>query len=158
MDWFQSIDTTLFRFINQKMSNPVFDRLMPFLSGNVAFYPLLIGLVVWMIWRFRQRGILCALFLLITIAIGDPIICNSLKDLFERPRPFLDISDTVLRVGRGGSFSFPSSHAANWFASAAVVILFFRRSWRWMFPMAAAVAFSRVYNGVHYPSDVVGGA
>jgi 4-amino-4-deoxy-L-arabinose transferase-like glycosyltransferase len=52
----------------------------------------------------------------------------------------------------------PSSHAANWFAVTMVAFLFYRRSWRFMLPLAAAVSFSRVYNGVHYPSDVLAGA
>ncbi len=54
--------------------------------------------------------------------------------------------------------SFPSAHAANWFALATIAFLFYRRSAWFMFPLAASVAFSRVYNGVHYPGDVTAGA
>ena len=52
----------------------------------------------------------------------------------------------------------PSSHAANWFAATMVAFLFYRRSLRFMLPMALAVSFSRIYNGVHYPGDVLAGA
>jgi hypothetical protein len=52
----------------------------------------------------------------------------------------------------------PSAHAANWFAATMVLWLYYRRSWRFMLPMAALVSFSRVYNGMHYPGDVLVGA
>ena len=52
----------------------------------------------------------------------------------------------------------PSSHASNWFAATMVLFLYFRKTLWFMLPMALAVSFSRLYNGVHYPSDVLAGA
>jgi 4-amino-4-deoxy-L-arabinose transferase-like glycosyltransferase len=52
----------------------------------------------------------------------------------------------------------PSSHAANWFAATMILFIYYRRSLWFMLPMALAVSFSRVYNGVHYPGDVLVGA
>jgi hypothetical protein len=59
MDWLQSLDVSVFRFVNHSLSNPFFDRLMPFLSGNVFFYPVLVALAAWMIyarWTLESQG------------------------------------------------------------------------------------------------------
>ena len=101
---------------------------------------------------------LCVLFLAIVVALGDPFIVNAVKHAVARPRPPVALQDALVRVGLTQSFSMPSAHTANWFAAAMVVFIYFRRSWRFMLPLAASVGFSRIYNGVHYPSDVLTGA
>lgn len=156
--WLQSLDAALFRFINQSLSNPFFDWLMPVLSGNKLFVPMVIVASLLLIWKQRTRGALCVAFVLLAVALGDPLIINSIKHAVARPRPFVAMPEAITLVGRTASFSLPSAHAANMAAAAMVAFLFFRRSWRFMVPLAAAVAFSRVYNGVHYVSDVLIGA
>ncbi len=162
MHWLQSLDTALFHFINGSLGNPVFDWLMPVLSGGGAAMrwfsvAVIIAFVTAMI-RGGAKGRICALLILIVIAAGDPLIVGTIKNAIARPRPFLVLPDDIVRLNRPGSGSMPSAHAANWFAAATVLFLFYRRSGWLMFPMAAAVAFSRVYVGVHYPGDVTAGA
>jgi membrane-associated phospholipid phosphatase len=158
MVWLQSLDTALFRWVNQWMVNPVFDWLMPKLAGHSMFVPALLVAGGLLLWKGGRRGRLLAVFLAVVVIGGDTLVCKTLKQAVARPRPFVTLNDARTLIGRGPSYSMPSSHAANWFAAAMVAFIFFRRSARYMVPAAATVAFSRVYDGVHYPSDVLAGA
>lgn len=162
MHWLQSLDTTLFYFVNRSLSNPVFDWLMPILSGGhdlmrwfslAVFIAFIAALVCG-----GARGRICALLILVVVAAGDPLIIGSIKNAVGRPRPCMALPHVVERLGCSGSGSMPSAHAANWFAAATILFLFYRRSAWFMYPMAVAVAFSRVYCGVHYPGDVLAGS
>ncbi len=158
MDFLISIDTAVFNFCNQTLSNPVFDQLMPFLSGNKLFIPGAAVLAAFLVWKFKARGVLCVLFSLIAVGIGDGWIISAIKHGVARARPFNDIETAITLVGRTGSYSFPSAHSANVFAVAMVFFVYFRQSWKIALPLAFGIAFSRVYNGVHYPSDTITGA
>ncbi|MDQ6632294.1 MAG: glycosyltransferase family 39 protein [Verrucomicrobiota bacterium] len=158
LDSLQSLDIALFRLINDSLSNPLFDKLMPLLSDNALFAPAIILISIEIFWKGGARGRLCVVFAILAVALGDSLICNTIKQAVNRPRPFNFLADAHVLIGRGGSGSLPSSHAANWFAATMIAFIYYRRSWRFMLPMALLVSFSRVYNGVHFPSDVWAGA
>jgi len=178
MHWLQALDTSLFLFVNRSLANPVFDWLMPVLSGNAFFFPAMFLLGVGLLWKGNARLRLCVLLLVLILPLGDTFICNTIKHAVARPRPFVTLPEARQwgKIGKGyippepgdrsvdmsasiGSrTSMPSSHAANWFAATMILFIYYRRSLWFMLPMALAVSLSRVYNGVHYPSDVLVGA
>ena len=159
MHWLQSLDTALFHLVNSALGNPFFDWLMPVLSGRgVPWLPAVVIAVPLVLFFGSPRLRLCALLMVLVVALGDPLVVGTIKEAVGRHRPCLDLADAVPRLGCTTSGSMPSAHSANWFALATVALLFYRRSARWLFPLAAAVAFSRVYCGAHYPSDVLAGA
>jgi membrane-associated phospholipid phosphatase len=156
--WLQSIDSALFHCINRSLENPFFDWLMPVLSGNWLFVPGLIVFAAWLVVRGGTRGRVCLVCLLLGLAVGDGLVGRTMKKAVARPRPFVTLPEARTLVGRTESGSLPSSHALNAFAAATIAGFFFRRSRRVLVPLACGIALSRVYNGVHYPSDILAGA
>jgi membrane-associated phospholipid phosphatase len=157
MHWLQNLDAALFRFFNHGLINPLFDQLMPFASGNRFFYPALLLMGLLLLWKGSRRALMCGVMLALIVPLDDGLV-NLLKHAVGRDRPFLALQDVHLIVGRSGSFSMPSGHTSNWFAATMVLFLYYRRSALIMLPLAMVVGFSRIYNGVHYPGDVLAGA
>jgi 4-amino-4-deoxy-L-arabinose transferase-like glycosyltransferase/membrane-associated phospholipid phosphatase len=185
MHWLQTLDTNLFLFVNRSLANPFFDWLMPVLSGNNGvkggFIALAAVVGTALLWFGNRRARLFVLLTVFIVATNDGLLCNTIKHAVARPRPFVTLpearvfgtvgqgyvppqinqSGVDMAADKGSRNSMPSSHAANWFAAAMVVFLFYRKRILVVMPMllmASAVSISRVYNGVHYPSDVLAGA
>jgi undecaprenyl-diphosphatase len=161
LDYLNYLDTAVFRFFNSAISNPVFDILMPFLTdlNKQRLVLVIVGtLLLWMLIRGRRSARLAALCLIVTIILSDQLSSSVIKYWLVRDRPCHTLQDVRLLVSCGSGFSFPSSHAVNNFAGALILAFFFPRAKWWFFGFAAVIAFSRVYVGVHYPLDVIGGS
>src|SRR5262245_27138318 len=110
MHWLQSLDINLFRFVNLTLTNPVCYLVMPFVSGNVLFYPALLLLALLLVSKGGRRGLVFVLVLIVVLAVGESFVIKPIKHALERQRPFLILSDVRCLVGKGGSGSMPSSH------------------------------------------------
>ena len=162
-----SIDVAVFHFINVTLANPVGDFLWPLITDYDKLIPVrILLLAVWilLIVRGGARGRTAALLLVPVLFCADKLSSSVIKEIVSRPRPCHEIGGVPivqgihLLVDCGAGKSFPSSHAVNNFAVATLFSTYYRR-WRlWFFGWAALVALSRPAVGVHYPSDILGGA
>lgn len=150
------VDTIIFFFINRDLENRLFDILMPFITSKA--YLLFLPFIVFFFLKDRKRAIIVLTIGLASLALSD-WGSHMLKHVFERPRPCNTLDGVHLLVGCSRSYSLPSNHAVNAFAFALPFYLLFKNKIRYAFVIIAfTVAFSRVYVGVHYPSDVLVGA
>lgn len=162
MSFLQSVDFALFHFINTTLTNPIMDVVSPGitdLSKTIGFRFVLIPVIgLLLIWKWRWRGACIFLGALAAVGLSD-FVGNIIKHLVERPRPFDSGIPDIQRSGAGG-YSFPSNHSVNMFAMATYFSFFLRtRSWRFfLFGIAVLIGFTRIYNGVHFPTDVIAGA
>jgi 4-amino-4-deoxy-L-arabinose transferase-like glycosyltransferase/membrane-associated phospholipid phosphatase len=158
MAWLHALDVNLFHFVNLTLRHPALDGVMRFLSVNALFGPVLAVLGVWLLCKGGRRGCVLALMMAVILPLGDGFVVNPLKHAIGRERPAAGLTDAHLVMGNPDGRSMPSAHAANWFAATMIACFYYRRTWRLMLPLAAAVAFSRIYVGGHYPADVLVGA
>jgi len=158
IEFLYSIDVTLFRFINSTLANPVTDKIMPFITDVKNWYLLYIFLWFLILFKGGKYRVGLAIGMILLVAVSDQLSSTLLKHLFERPRPCKVLENVHLLVGCTDSYSFPSSHAVNNFA-AAMFFTYFYKHLKWiLFSVASIMALSRIFVGVHYPSDVIGGA
>lgn len=152
------IDLTLLFFINKTISNPIFDKLFVLITVQENWYIVYAILIYFLLFKFHWRGRAILITLVLTVTVADQLSSHLIKELVERIRPCHDIPDIRLLVPCGAGKSFPSSHAVNNFASAIVLGSFFKDYKTHFLVIASLIAISRVYVGVHYPSDVIAGA
>jgi len=131
--------------------NPVFEGLS--YAGRLGLLWLVLAAVLAAV--YRRWGVLLMTFM--AVALAD-FTAAAIKALVDRPRPPVRYPLPKALVPVPHDASFPSGHAATSFAAATMLSFAFPALAPALLILAAAVAFSRVYVGVHYPLDIVGGA
>ena len=152
-------------FMLNGSDSPFLDRFMWIYSGKAVWLPLAFFILVVLLYKKKWReSILILLAIVLVITFCDQFASHVCKPIFTRFRPthhpdFMDQVKTVFDY-RGGRYGFISSHAANAFGFATFMSLLFRyRLFTWtIFLWAALTAYTRVYLGVHFISDIVPGA
>lgn len=165
IDWLNTIDTQVFLALNG-LHAPYFDAFMKLFTGKWIWVPMYAAVLFAVVRNYRWRQTLAVLVCVaLAITIADQVCATLIRPEVCRLRPSNPenpLSEMVHIVGgyRGGSYGFPSCHAANSFALASFLTLLFanRKLSLFIFVWAVLNSYSRVYLGVHYPGDLLVGA
>lgn len=165
MSLIESIDTQLLLFVNG-LHCDFLDPIMFTLTNKWFWVPFYVMLTAYVIHKKRSMSALwCILSVVLAVTLSDQIGAGSLREMVGRLRPTNPenpISPLVHVVNnyRSGAYGFPSCHAANSFALAMFLWLYFRNRLVCyiLFPWALLQCYTRAYLGVHYPGDLMAGA
>lgn len=152
-----NIDGGILLFIQDCIRNPILNMIMIFITslGDDGLLWIAATIVLLIPKKTRKVGIMSAVALLGSLIINNNII----KNIVQRPRPYVTFTDLQIIIPEPSEFSFPSGHTSSSFAAAAV---FYRHLPKKVgvpsIILAGLIGLSRLYVGVHYPTDVLAGA
>lgn len=158
-----NFDRNLFLFINS-MHSEFMDAIMWWAADRFIWIPLYVVLAFYLVRKYGKQGYIMVLFAALLILLSDQGSVL-MKNSFERMRPCHDESLSFLvhtiKNKCGGKYGFVSSHAANTMAIFTYLMMITRNSNTTITGVLAAwvllIGYCRVYMGVHFPADIVGG-
>lgn len=151
LEYLESVDSAVFLYINHNLTNPLFDAVFPSLRElTYVFWALLIVYF----WMKNEKKM--ALLLTVSIVAGA-LFTYPLKFLIDRARPYETIESARLLTPHEYDPSFPSGHVEMSFLASTVISRFHPEYAKYLYAFSFIVALSRVYVGVHFPGDALGG-
>jgi undecaprenyl-diphosphatase len=154
-------DRWLLLKVNREWTSPFLDAVMPAFTNphRVPWFIYGVAPALLALWLWKGRKNALKVFVVAALAMGtsDFIAYRVIKNWAARPRPEFSVPGVDVRVPNGGHYGFPSNHAANAAAAAAVLSAAYPGGTLAFAALAAAVGYSRIYVGAHYPGDVLAG-
>lgn len=156
IEWIQTLDAEILLFFQEYIRCPVLTAIFSFITmlGSGGLLPIVTSFVLMLPKKTRKVGFICATALLLSFLFNNLLI----KNLVARVRPYEVIEGLKLITKRATDYSFPSGHTANTCVVAFVIFVFApKKIGIPVLIFSVLMGISRIYLGVHYPSDVVAG-
>ena len=147
-----SADIFILELVNLSYHNFILDNLALLVSNlGIIYFWIVISIVLYLFGNEKGKDVAKRMILILLLTT---IFTQLIKYLIMRPRPYTELSNLIL-LDLGTDYSFPSGHTST---STAMAYLLSKEYKKWIFMLIpVVVAFSRLYIGVHYPSDILGG-
>jgi len=137
---------------------PTLDILAILFAEYIPYVILLLFVVAILLQTDMKRRLYIIFFSTLSLILSAGIIKATINHFLYRPRPFVAESITPL-IEHAADASFPSGHATIFFTIATLIFLCLSRRWGvWAYGVATLIGLARVYAGLHYPLDIIGGA
>ncbi len=156
MDAFTAFEVEFIFFLQEYIRTPILTYIMKFFTtiGNAGIIFIAACIILLIIKKYRPIGIIASVSLILNLFVVNLL----LKPLVGRMRPYDAFNNLTILINAPSDYSFPSGHSSAGFAVAAVIFMLMPK--KYGIPaiiIASIIAFSRLYLGVHYPSDVAAG-
>lgn len=155
INYLQNLDLYFLEYLQSNFQSVLNDKIFRFITvlGDKGFIWVVIALILIIGNKHRRTGILVILALLLASLVGEVLI----KNIVQRPRPFVEYRYLKSIISYTSGYSFPSGHTVSSFAAARILSSEFKKYRCLFFGLAFAIAFSRLYLLVHYPTDIAAG-
>jgi undecaprenyl-diphosphatase len=166
----ESIDYSIFKYINNWAGKSEFLDKIGFFLAETLGYVLIVIAIFWIVKKlinmkkmaitlgdfWYQVRNLIALFIS-SVLLSRGIITEAIRYFYYRPRPFL-AHDVAALINHSDSGSFPSGHMTLFFALSVAIYSYNSKLGWWFFAGSVLMGVARIFCGVHYPLDIIGGA